>query len=375
MKVLLVGNYLSDRQQSMLRFADMLEQELQVLGHETRLVRPEPCAARLNQGKGRLAKWLGYIDKFLVFPRQLRNAIQWADIVHICDHSNAMYISHLNKIPNIVTCHDLLAVRGGLGQDTDCPASWTGRMLQRWILRGLKKARAVVCDSTFTRHDLEGLLEIGARPKIEVVLLGLNHPYRVLSYEESSLRLKAFEKLDQNRPFVLCVGSSLKRKNREGIIRIFNLVKNQWDAQLVFAGAPLTDEQRQLVSQLGLSERVLHVEPDNELLEALYNRASSLLFPSRFEGFGWPVIEAQACGCPVICSDCCSIPEVALNSAMVLSLDDENGFARALLEMTKPGEREKWAERGFENLKRFSVKEMACSYLRVYSELQSGCLA
>jgi glycosyltransferase involved in cell wall biosynthesis len=373
MKVLLVGNYSSDKQQSMQRFADMMSQGLRQLGHETRVIKPEAIAGKVVNSRSRFAKWFGYIDKMLLFPRQLRKALKWADVVHICDHSNSIYTSQLRRKPHVVTCHDLLAVRGALGQDTDCPASMTGKVLQRWILRGLKRAQAVVCDSDFTRKDLEDLIEPPKRPRVDVVLLGLNHSYRVIDSQECARRLAAFSHLDTARPFVLTVGSSLKRKNREGVLRIFNRTKDQWDAQLVFAGSPLDEEQSKLVNDLGLSQRVLHVEPDNDLLEALYNRATALIFPSKFEGFGWPIIEAQACGCPVVCSDRCSLPQVASDSAVVLDIKDEDGFARALLQMNQHGEREKWARRGFENLARFSTSEMVQSYLRVYEELQVNC--
>ncbi len=74
MKILLVGNYLPDRQESMQRFANMLQIGLVELGHEVRLIRPEPFFGRLRPSGNGLGKWLGYVDKFLLFPRQLRGA-------------------------------------------------------------------------------------------------------------------------------------------------------------------------------------------------------------------------------------------------------------------------------------------------------------
>ena len=116
---------------------------------------------------------------------------------------------------------------------------------------------------------------------------------------------------------------------------------------LVFAGEPLSDELRSLARQLGVSDRVVEV-PDatSELLEALYNCATALLFPSTFEGFGWPIAEAHACGCPVICTDREPMTEVAGMPALIHDVEDEAGFAADLLRLTKPEERERCEREG-----------------------------
>src|SRR5258708_722987 len=110
MKILLIGNYIPDQQESMQRFANMLEVGLTQLGHEVRLIRPEPFFGKIRPSPEGFGKWLGYIDKFLLFPSRLRKAIAWADVVHICDHSDAFYTKYIQNKPHLVTCHDLLAV-------------------------------------------------------------------------------------------------------------------------------------------------------------------------------------------------------------------------------------------------------------------------
>ena len=82
--------------------------------------------------------------------------------------------------------------------------------------------------------------------------------------------------------------------------------------------------------------------PDNESLEALYNCAIALLFPSTFEGFGWPIAEAHACGCPVLCVDREPMTEVAGAAALIHPVEDEAGFAADLLRLTNPEERARW---------------------------------
>lgn len=370
MKVLLVSNYLPDGQQSMQRFAAMLEAGLVHLGHEVRTIRPRAILGRARSSTVGVHKWLGYIDKYLLFPAQLRRVLPWADVVHICDHSNAVYVRHLQAVPHLVTCHDLLAVRGAFAEQTDVPASAMGKILQNWILKGLGQAQLVACDSTYTKLDLERLLERAASKNIRLILLGLNYMYRVLTPLELADRLVRARQLDATKPFILHVGSSLRRKNREGVLRIFHRLKDRWHGQLVFAGEPLTDDQTNLVSTLDLTDRVVQVvNPDGELLEALYNAAFALLFPSRFEGFGWPVIEAQACGCPVVCSDRCSLPEVVGTSALTRAVDDEVGFATDILRLADPIERRTWVARGFDNIDRFKPEAMISLYSELYTEL------
>ena len=373
MKVLLIGNYEPDIQESMQRFANMLQTGLIKMGHEVRLLRPQPFFRTSQRSSNGLQKWLGYVDKFIFFPYQLRQVVSWADVVHICDHSNAMYIKHLQNIPHLVTCHDLLAVRGALGEDTDCPTSPIGKVLQHWILNSLKQAPIVACVSTYTKQDLEKLLKPGSTKNSRLVLNGINHSYKTLPLDRATVRLESIAEFDASKPFILHVGSSLKRKNRDGIIRIVNRVKDEWDGQMVFAGTPLTEDLVQLINQLKLNDRIVQIiKPDNTLLEALYSKAFAFLFPSRFEGFGWPIIEAQACGCPVLCSDRTSLPEVVGESALIRSVNDEAGFAADILRLTDPLERETWIKKGLENVKRFTPEIMLSKYIKLYNEVLVG---
>ncbi len=102
------------------------------------------------------------------------------------------------------------------------------------------------------------------------------------------------------------------------------------------------------------------------MLEALYNCATAFLFPSRFEGFGWPIIEAQACGCPVICSDRAPLAEVAGDAGLIHPVEDEEGFAAEIIRLTDPEERALWSARSLRNAERFSTDQMIAEYISVY---------
>lgn len=370
--VLLIGNFSRDQQQSMQRFSAMMLEGLATAGIDAELIRPEPALGRIKFLGGLAQKWLGYIDKFIFFPRQLNRALMRAPaLVHICDHSNAIYARKVRRMTVLVTCHDLLAVRGALGEQTDCPASWTGVFLQRWILNGLRCAKVVACVSQATLNDARRLLGDGRDiPRLELVRNGLNYRYRKLSPEEARTRLTEIRELNTGTPFVLHVGSNLRRKNREGVLRIFARCKGQWKGQLVFAGDALTRELESLGKDLGIESRIAVVEnPDSQLLEALYSLALTLLYPSRFEGFGWPIIEAQACGCPVICSNAGPLPEVGGDAALTHDVEDEAGFAADVLRLLDPVERAIWSEKSLRHAERFSAEKMIAQYIEIYRSL------
>lgn len=368
--VLLIGNYPLERQYSMQRFAAMMLHGLSTAGISTEIIYPRPYLGKFFTGVPFIAKWLAYFDKFVLFPLQLRNKLrEHPAVVHICDHSNAMYDGHIRHTPVVITCHDLIAVRSALGEDTHCPVSFTGKLLQRWILRGLRRADAIGCISEATRQDARRLVSPnGVSPTVEVIVLGLNYPYRKLPEAQVEARLKKYPKIA--KPFVIHVGSNLPRKNRPGVLRIFARTKEQWNGRLVFAGEPLSPELMSLAETLGVADRVIQItDPSGETLEALYNAAVALVYPSYSEGFGWPIIEAQACGCPVICSNVNPLPEAAGDAGLFHDLEDEEGFANDILRLNEAGGRAVWSEKGLRNVERFSTTTMISQYLNIYRRI------
>jgi glycosyltransferase involved in cell wall biosynthesis len=368
--VLLIGNYPLDRQQSMQRFTNMMLQGLTAAGVSAEVALPSPIFGKIFGSENFLGKWLAYIDKFILFPGKLQARLaQRPSVIHICDHSNAMYSSRVKNFPVVVTCHDLIAVRSALGEETHCPVSFTGKLLQRWILRGLRGSDVVACVSRATHDDAERLVSRdGASPKLEVVNLGLNYPYRKLTQPEALARLKQVP--DLASPYILHVGSNLPRKNRSGILRIFARTKDKWNGRLVFAGDALDPELLSLAKEFGVFDRVIQIkDPSSELLEALYNCAMALLYPSHSEGFGWPVIEAQACGCPVVCSNLGPLPEAAGDAGLFHYVSDEEGFAADILRLKDPAERAVWSEKSLRNAERFSTAKMISRYIEIYRSI------
>lgn len=375
MKILLVANYKTDGQQSMQRFAEALHAGLTAAGHEVEIERPTPFFGRLKPAPTGLGKWLGYLDKFLLFPPRLRAAARWADVVHIVDHSNAMYRPHVADRPHLITCHDLLAIRSARAEFSENRTGFTGRLLQRWILAHLQKARCLACVSQATLRDtlrLTGLPE----GRVKSIPMGLNHSYA--PNEEVTTASAArrggipFDPEVSVRnhlppgPYLLHVGGGQWYKNRRGVVAIHAALVNRAPKTapyLVIVGPPDPWGGEYVEYRQGVS---------HEDLAALYSGAEALLFPSLEEGFGWPIAEAQACGCPVVTTNKAPMTEVGGPPARYLN-DPKNAEAGAdaIAELLQSDAetRRKLVEAGLVNAARFSTEQMIRGYLSVYEEL------
>ena len=368
MKVLLVGNYELSRQTSMQRFSGLLCSGLRAAGHEVRLMRPPVLIGKVGQA-GALEKWLGYADRFILFPPLLKQAAWWADLVHICDHSNSMYVKYVLNRPHVVTCHDMLAVRSALGEIPENPTSWTGQKLQQMILNGLRQAAHIVCVSEATRQELIRIAAVQAH-SVSTIYNGLNFPYSPLGDTEARSQIAKFG-IGANDGFILHVGSNSWYKNRLGVLKILGRVKTLPQGKtirLVMAGWPMTHDMRAFLREHRLQDDVVElVNPSNEDLKALYSSADLLLFPSLHEGFGWPIIEAQACGCPVVTSNRMPMTEIGGEAAIYVDPDDVDSAAAVVAPLLR--KRSQPCESSVLNAKRFETADMILQYTALFEKL------
>jgi len=372
-KVLLVSNYLHDHQESMLRFAVALEEGLRASGVEVQVVRPEPVFGQLKPGAFGLAKWLGYLDKFLLFPTRLRRLAASVDLVHICDHSNAMYVRHIASRPHVVTCNDMLAIRSARGEVSQNRTGRSGRILQRWILAGLRRARRLTCISEATRRDVLRLTGHFAGV-VSVTYMGQNFAYApVTEIAEAAACRRRGEKVDATvfakygvpvEPYILHVGGGQWYKNRAGVIAMHSALRARLGVRtprLLMVGPPC--DAPGVETRSGV---------DNRALAALYSGAELLLFPSLEEGFGWPIIEAQACGCRVLTTGKDPMTEVGGSAAFYLrDPSDIVAGVEAIEEILRQDEmaRTESLRSGIENAARFSAERMIRGYLALYREV------
>jgi len=370
MKVLLIGNYPPDDQKSMLAYSAMLARELPRLGCEVQVLSP-PSRANALPIPGRLRKWAGYLDKFVLFLPALARGARWADVVHVCDHSNAMYMPRLKRHPTVLTCHDVIAIQAARGIVRDWQVGWTGRIFQKLIADGFADADRLVCVSAATQREVLGLGLAEAR-RTEVVPNGLNGEFGPLPADELRTRLAAHGLAPEDQ-YLLHVGHEHARKNRMAVLGAFDeLLRDESSSpvrKLVFVGSALTQEMLAVVAALaGLAARVQVLrDVSHDDLRALYCGATALLFPSLQEGFGWPVIEAQACGCPVFTSDLAPMNEIGSDAAVYVDPRDSRAIAQAI--RAAAPRFGAMREGGLANAARYSAAHMAARYVESYREV------
>jgi glycosyltransferase involved in cell wall biosynthesis len=306
-RVLLLTNYREDKQRSMLRFADLLLSNLEGVNLEE--THPKAHFRKLCPST-KWKKWIGYIDKYLLFPRSLALRVQSMsnpiDIIHVVDQSNAVYlrkIQRLTSIPKLLTCHDLIALRTAQNEFPDAPRTSTlGKWLQNWIYRSLPCADGYGCDSIKTEMDLNRMIPT-SKGHSDVIHLGVQSE-RV---DDNPIEDLPFNPMQTS--FLLHVGSAAWYKNRKRLLKAFVDVKEVRDfndLKLVLVGPVPQTEELTEKTEHWLKENPKELIVLSDLSESglltLYERANALIFPSLIEGFGWPPLEARSLGCPVIAS-------------------------------------------------------------------------
>lgn len=236
----------------------------------------------------------------------------------------------------------------------------------------LKTAAKIIAVSQATKKDLVEKIGIEAK-KIKVIYEGYNTElFKMVNSDilVNTLRQYGLESMQ----YFLFVGTIQPRKNLERLTLAFNYLINQTASadKLVIVGSKgwLSDEIYRLPERLGIKERVrfLGYVPDRDM-PALYSGAIALAYPSLFEGFGLPILEAQACGCPVLTSNVSSMPEVAGQSAVLVDPYNIDDIVRGMGKIVSKGQRGKIIKQGAENIKRFSWEKCASQTLKVFGDL------
>lgn len=337
-----MGNFAPDAQQSMLRFERMLARGLAGRGVEVDTVAPFPCMARLARPYryGGWPKMFGYVDKFLIFPKYLRRKVREfePDVVHVVDHANASYARGVDLVPALVTCHDLLQIQAARGELPDAPRPGAGgRVMQNWILRNLGGVRHAACVSVKTGEDLRRLTGL-SEDRVTVVPNGLNYPYQRRPKPDALASLAGLlsrgghgeDVLTDTGGFLLNIGGNQWYKNRPGLLAIHSALGRRLNPapRLVMVGKSPAAAQVAEPFQKRVPGAAVHLGPVTDAeLEALYSLAEGLLFPSLAEGFGWPIAEAQACGCAVFTSDRAPMTEVGGDAAVYFDPSNPEGAA------------------------------------------------
>lgn len=374
---------------SQAHFARMLADAYRARGHSVELRQPEPVLhARVPRGA--LSKWAGYVDQYLLFPQRIRADLR-RDPPHtlyvFCDQALGPWMPLVAHRPHVVHCHDLLALRSALGDIAENPTSFTGRHYQRYIRRGFRHARHFISISQKSRADLHRYGEVSPVTS-EVVYNGLNHAY--LPQEESvalqTLRDAGLPATDAG--YLLHVGGGQWYKNSVGVVRLYGvhaaeeIAAGRRPLPLWMVSPPPDARLQSAIAMLPAQAEVRFFSGlQTQVLEALYSQARVMLFPSLAEGFGWPIVEAQACGCPVITTDEAPMTEVGGDACTYLPRlrsPDERALAawalhgagvlRSVLGRSLQ-KRERMRAAGLVHAARFSAEAAIDAYLAVYQRV------
>lgn len=282
------------------------------------------------------------------------------DIVHLPYQHFARYAPVIKK-PFLITVHDLVRCCFRFERETIME-----RTLLKLDIRGIKKASHIIAVSQNTKSDLIKYLNIPAE-MITVVYNGIDH------HIFKPVELKPFDE-----PYILYVGSERARKNLNRLLEAFSTLKEGFKGlKLVKIGTPgrsaaFRKRTIRQIESLGLNEDVIFVDwAARNDLPAYYSSASLLAYPSLYEGFGLPPLEAMACGCPVVTSNTSSLPEVVDDAAITVDPYDIDALTNAMREvLTNNGLRKSMVEKGLKQAKKFSWDKTAEETMEVYERME-----
>ena len=284
-----------------------------------------------------------------------------ADLLHVTGFDAPYW----RPLPTVLTVHDLIGMLFPRNLPPIARFYWS-----RWLPSSVRRADHIIADSEHTRQDLVCLLHV-REERITVIPLGVDRRFAPRPPETvASLR----GRLGLPGRFLLYVGTLEPRKGIDTLLSAWARIASRLpDVDLVIAGKPGWHTDR-----LHLQARDLGVEPrvrwtgyvDHGDLPALYSAAEALVFPSRYEGFGLPPLEAMACGTPVITSNSSSLPEVVGDAGLLLPPDDVSALAHAIyLVMTQPALRAELRERGLRRARDFTWERTAARTRAVYESV------
>jgi glycosyltransferase involved in cell wall biosynthesis len=296
----------------------------------------------------------------MAFPRLCRQ--ERVDVAHVPYFAPPLFPS----VATVVTIHDLIplllpAYRGSI---------WV-RLYTSLVARATKRAAAIITDSESSKRDIVRLLSLS---KVQVIPLAVPEGFRRVSDEGELERVR--QKYHLPSHFILYLGGFDQRKNLPTLFEAFREVKGLGYPLVVAGQLPVRDtaffpDHHRLAGEAGVEEAVRFIGwvPEEEK-PALYTLATLFLYPSLYEGFGLPPLEAMACGTPIIASKAASLPEVVGEGGILVPPTDVAAWAQAMREiLLDEGRRQELGERGLEQAAKFSWQKTAEETLAVYEEV------
>lgn len=329
-------------------------------GHELPVALRTTTARTVEQGQ--LGWRMSVLLSQVVQDRRLEHRLPPGDLYHAPEH----LLPYMRRA-TVLTVHDLIFLRYPQHH------TWRNRLFLRLAMpRFVRAADAIIAVSRQTQRDL--LDCYGASPaKIHVVYQGIDPAFTPAPPAEvARIRQQYNAGGAAVRPYLLMVGTLEPRKNHAAALRLLARLRALgYPHRLLIVGGEgwLFEPVRKMVQRLGLAADVAFAGfvPLVDLV-ALYSGAAVVLMPSLYEGFGFPVLEAMACGAPVVCSNVSSLPEVAGDAALLAEPNDDDALVAAVSRiLTEPGLRLALVERGLRQAARFQWSYCAAQTAELYA--------
>ncbi|MBC8102732.1 MAG: glycosyltransferase family 4 protein [Cytophagales bacterium] len=339
----------------------------------------EAVAARFGGGE-RGKKIAGRHARFVLYPRLIR-AASGADLYHVLDHSH----TNLALIPpaakTVLTCHDIIPLLAAKGM---IPIPSNGRFTRYTFplrVRCMKRCHRVIAISESTKKNLVEVA--GLSPdQIRVVYYGVNRAFAPApgkdsgSHAEERREVLARHQIPASARVLFHVGTATRYKNTPAILHALKALKEDpkigGSVYFLRVGAEFFDDEKALIETLGVGDRIRHAGKifDDSRLASYYRAGDVFVFPSIWEGFGWPPLEAMACGTPVVTSNIASLPEVVGDAGITVAPQDHAALIDALrLLLTNEEARQTRREKALLRARRFTWEECARGTLAVYEQV------
>ncbi len=302
--------------------------------------------------------------KLFHYPTALRRTSNLTDnITHITSQDIALPLVFKKYKKCIVTVHDIISLQYPLFENAPhIRLKKLDKYLFKKTIASLKKADKIICVSNATKN---ALITIHPELKERIVVI---HEYPAEIYIDKKKKRNAHD--------LLYVGSEMPYKNLPILFNAVALIKKQIPTiRLIKIGKskwPGAREKLQaLAKQLNITENIIWKNSVEDLCEE-YNNVALLVHPSLYEGFGLPVIEAMACGCPVLASNRTALPEIGGNAAEYFDPTNPQECAEKIINILKNKKKqEQMRKRGFQNCQRFTKEQFAQKIDQVYKEVLS----
>jgi glycosyltransferase involved in cell wall biosynthesis len=382
LRVGIISDYLEEGWTSMDAIAEMLVETLQAFrlpDIEAVLIRP-PFIRRIGHA---FSSRLGFnadrfLNRFIEYPKYVRRIRTRHDIFHIIDHSYGHLVHDLPSKRTLIACHDLDTFECVL-KTYSCHKSRIFKAMTRRILRGLQSAAVVSCDSYATRNEILAQ-QLVPMDRLVVNRNGVHPAYsprRDPIYDE---RVRALLGPTSSAALdILHVASTIPRKRVEKLLQIFAAVREHYSSvRLIRVGGTFTRSQTELVEKLQINDSIVEMPRlERRALASVYRRATMLVTPSAAEGFGLPVVEAMACGTPVIASDIPVLHEIGGATVDYRPVDSIDDWVKGILALVeerreRPLEWQARRSQGLQWTRRFSSSAYASKSVALYHGLAAS---